>query len=310
MFNGLLNMPQIPTRSIPHLDKPMPRILCGTDFMLLVPPRQSFAALDAYWEAGGRAFDTAHCYGMNTNVFGTWVKARGVAKETIFFDKGCHPYGKNRVTREDMRQDVFDNHERLGVEYTDLFVLHRDDEDVPVGEIIDWLNELKNEGLIGAFGGSNWHHTRLQAANEYAEKNGKQGMSLGNPNLTLALANEPMWAGCLSLDDEGRRWYAENNFPLFAWSSTARGYFARVQDDDVERVFVNPTNEARRARAEELGKKYGMSATQIALAWVLNQPGRVFALCGLRTKENVEENAAAAALTLSPEELRYLEFGN
>lgn len=303
-------MPTIPTSKIAHLDKPMPRILCGTDFLMGQAPSQSYAAFDAYWEAGGRAFDTAHCYGMNTNLFGAWVKAHGVAKETIFFDKGCHPYGKPRVTHRDMRQDILDNHDRLGVEYTDLFVLHRDDENVPVGEIVDWLNEFKNEGLIGAFGGSNWHHRRLQAANEYAEKAGKQGMSLGNPNLSLACANEPMWAGCVTLDEEARRWYAETNFPLFSWSSTARGYFAGVQDSDVERVFVNEANAARRDRAKALGEKLGVSTVQIALAWVLNQPGNVFALCGLRDKANVFENVAAAAIKLSPEQLRDLEFGD
>ncbi len=302
-------MSQISTAPIPHLDKPMPRILCGTDFLLVQPPSQSYAALDAYWEAGGRAFDTAHCYGMNTNLFGAWVKARGVAKETIFFDKGCHPYGSPRVTQKDMRSDILDNHDRLGVEYTDLFVLHRDEEDVPVGEIVDWLNDFKAEGLIGAFGGSNWRHERLQEANDYAVKAGKQGMSLGNPNLSLAQANEPMWSGCITLDEEAREWYAKSGLPLFAWSSTARGYFAGIVDDDVQRVFVNDTNAARRDRAREVGMKHGMSPVQIALAWTLNQPGNIFALCGLRDKANVAENVAAANLKLSPEELRYLEHG-
>lgn len=300
---------KIPTGTIAHLGKPMPRILCGTDFLLLQAPAQSYAAFDAYWEAGGRAFDTAHCYGMNTNLFGTWVKAHGVAKETIFFDKGCHPYGSPRVTQKDMRQDVLDNHDRLGVERTDLFVLHRDDEDIPVGEIVDWLNGLKDEGLIGAFGGSNWRHQRLQEANDYAVKAGKQPMSLGNPNLSLAQANEPMWSGCITLDDAGRKWYAETGFPLFAWSSTARGYFAGVKDADVERVFVNDVSAARLRRTQEVGERHGMSPVQIALAWTLNQPGNVFALCGLREKSNVAENVAASNLRLSPEELRYLEFG-
>ena len=301
----------IPTASIPFLDKPMPRILCGTDFLLLQPPAQSFAAFDAYWEAGGRAFDTAHCYGMNTNLFATWVRAHGVAEETIFFDKGCHPYGgEKRVTREAIRSDIRENHERLGVGYTDLFVLHRDDEAIPVGEVIDWMDEAKGEGLIGAYGASNWRHERIQAANDYAAKAGKQPFSLGNPNLSLARANEPMWDGCITLDEEGRRWYAETEFPLFAWSSTARGYFAGVRDGDVERVFVNDANAARFARAAALGEELGMSPVQIALAWTLSQPGNVFALCGLRDKANVAENVAAANLTLSPERLRFLEFGD
>ena len=187
--------------------------------------------------------------------------------------------------------------------------MHRDDESIPVGEIVDWLDELRMEGRIGLYGGSNWRHERLQEANEYASKAGRQGMSLGNPNLSLAKANEPMWDGCITLDEEGRRWYAETGFPLFAWSSTARGYFAGVRDSDVERVFVNKVSAARFERARELGEKYGMSTVQIALAWTLNQPGKVFALCGLREKANVAENVAAANLKLDQTELRFLEFG-
>jgi aryl-alcohol dehydrogenase-like predicted oxidoreductase len=300
----------MPTGSVPYCDKPVSRIVCGTDFLTVVPPNQSFPALDAYWEAGGRTFDSAHIYGANTNVFAAWTGSRGVRNEVIYFDKGCHPYGRPRVTHDDMRSDILDNHARLERSYTDFFVLHRDDPNVPVGEIVDWLNEFKDEGLIGAFGGSNWHHTRIAAANEYATANGKQGMSLNNPNLTLAENVTPLWSGCLTIDDEGRRWHAETGFPLFSWSSTARGYFANTQDPEVIKAYDCETNRQRRARAEELGKKHGMSAVQMALAWTLSQPGNIFALCGLRTVDNVKENVAVASLKLSEEELRYLEFGD
>lgn len=298
------------TGTIPYLDKPVSRIVCGTDFLMSVPPSQSFASLDAYWEAGGRVFDSAHCYGANSNIFGAWTSSRGVKDEAIYFDKGCHPYGSPRVTHADMLNDILQNHDRLGVSYTDFFVLHRDNPEIPVGEIVDWLNEFKDQGLIGVFGGSNWHHTRIAAANEYAEKNGKQGFSLNNPNLTLAENVEPLWGGCLTIDAEGRKWHAETNFPLFAWSSTARGYFAGTTDPDVVRAYDSETNRGRRARCEEIGEKHGgLSAVQIALAWTLNQPGNIFALCGLRTVDNVKQNVAAADLVLTPEELRYLEFG-
>lgn len=296
------------TGTVPYLDKPISRIVCGTDFLMAVPPYQSFAALDAYWEAGGRVFDTAHCYGANSNIFGAWISSRGVKSEAIYFDKGCHPYGSPRVTYEDMRSDILTNHDRIGVEYTDFFVLHRDNPEVPAGEVVDWLNDLKNEGLIGVFGGSNWHHTRIIEANEYAEKNGKQGFSLNNPNLTLAENVVPLWSGCLTIDKEGIDWHKETGFPLFAWSSTARGYFAHVDDPEVLRAYDSETNRARRARCEELGAKYGYTGVQIALAWTLNQ-GNVFALCGLRTVDNVKQNVAVVDIKLTPEELRYLEVG-
>ncbi len=296
--------------TLAHQTKPMPRIIVGSDFLLGQDKAISFASYDAYWADGGRSFDSAHCYGDNSRVLGEWVAAHGVAKDVIFFDKGCHPYGQPRVTHADMKSDILENHERLGVDYTDLFVLHRDNPEIPVGEIIDWLNEFKAEGLIGAFGGSNWHHTRIAAANEYAIKAGKQGLSLNNPNLSLAVVNEPMWADSYTIDPEGRKWHAETHFPLCAWSSMARGYFAGVTGEDVNRVYDNPTSQARKARAVEVGDNHGLSAPQIALAWTLAQPGDIYALCGLRNVDNVKQTLAALDLELTPEEVRYLEFGN
>jgi len=295
--------------TIPHLEKPVSKIVCGTDFLLGQPEDLSFAALDEFWELGGRAFDSAHCYGDNSRVFGNWLSGRGVAKETVFLDKGCHPYGSPRVSFEDMGSDIRENHVKLGVEYTDLFVLHRDDESVPVGEIVDWLNHYKQLGLIGAFGGSNWRHERIAAANEYAERNGKQGMSLNNPNLTLAHNAEPLWPGCLTIGIEGRKWHEQTQFPLFSWSSMARGYFAGTDDPDVTRAYDNAISRNRKARAETMAAERGVSTPQIAMAWVLNQPFPAFALAGLRTPEQVRDTLASLAIDLTPDELAWLENG-
>lgn len=295
---------------IPHIDKDISKIVCGTDFLLSQPEDVSFAAYDAFWELGGRSFDSAQCYGDNSRVFGKWIQSRGVAKETVFLDKGCHPGATKRVTFEDMGRDIAQNHEKIGVEYTDLFVLHRDDEDVPVGEIVDWLNDYKSQGLIGAFGGSNWTHERIAAANDYAVKNGKQGLSLNNPNLTLAENSEPLWGGCLTIGPEGRAWHEETQFPLFSWSSMARGYFARTDDPDVVRAYDNEVSQGRRDRAEKLAADLSVSTPQIAMAWVLNQPYPVFALAGLRNEDQARDTLKAVDIDLTPEQLRWLEHGD
>ena len=295
---------------IPHLDRDISRIVCGTDFLLGQPEHLSFAALDRFWELGGNCFDSAHCYGDNSRVFGKWVADRGVARDVVFLDKGCHPYGSPRVSREDMGNDIRDNHERLGVDYTDLFVLHRDDETVPVSHIVDWLNDFKAQGLIGAFGGSNWRHERIQEANDYASSAGVQGFSLNNPNLTLAHNSEPLWAGCLTIGAEGRRWHEDTQFPLFAWSSMARGYFAGSDEADVVRAYDNELSRARRERVDKMARDRGVSAPQIAMAWVLNQPFPTFALAGLRTPEQAEDTLHALEIELSIQELAWLENGD
>ena len=134
-------------------------------------------------------------------------------------------------------------------------------------------------------------------------------MSLNNPNLSLATVNEAMWGGALTLGEEGRKWHRESGFPAFFWSSMARGYFAYVDDADVKRVYDNEINQKRRERAEEIGKKHGLSAPQVALAWTLAQPGEVFALCGLRTVDNAKQSLDVLDVELTPEEVHYLEFG-
>ena len=295
--------------TIPHVDKQISKIVCGTDFLLGQSEDVSFAAYDTFWELGGRAFDSAHCYCENSTVFGKWLASRGVARETVFLDKGCHPYGSPRVTYEAMGQDIDENHARLGVGYTDLFVLHRDDESVPVGEIVDWLNDYRSRGLIGAFGGSNWRHHRIEEANDYATRTGKQGFSLNNPNLTLAQNSEPLWAGCLTIDKVGRDWHEKTQFPLFSWSSMARGYFAGTNDPDVVRAYDNEVSRGRRNRVDQLANEKHVSSPQIAMAWVLNQPYPVFALAGLRTAEQVRDTLHALEIELSPADLAWLEHG-
>lgn len=296
--------------SIPHLDRQISRIVMGTDF-LRDQGEASFASLDRFWELGGNAFDTAHGYGVSSEILGQWLEARGLAGQAVFFDKGCHPGpgGVKRVTYEDIGSDLHENHERLGVGYTDLFVLHRDDPDIPVGEIVGWLNDYREQGLIGGFGGSNWHFTRIAEANAWAEANGQQGFSLDNPNMTLAENVEALWPGCITIDHAGRDWHRQTQLPLFGWASMARGYFVGVDDPEVMRAYDSPTSRARRARAAQLGRERGYSTPAVAMAWVLAQPFPVFALAGLRAPEQVDDTLHALALELTVQEVRWLEEG-
>ena len=265
--------------------------------------------IEEYVRLGGNAIDTAHIYGPDKHTLvGGYLRSAGRDK-LIVMDKGCHPYQRNRVTEEDMAADIRDTHERMGVDHTEFFVLHRDDPDVPVGEIVEWLNVHKKEGRIDAFGGSNWSCERIAEANRYAEAHGLQGMSLSSPNLALAVPIEPMWSGAHSVTRADRDWFARTGFPLFSWSSGAGGFFAGLETDNVKRVYFNEENHGRKDRATELAKKHGVSPTQIAVAWTLNQPLNVFAIVGPRTAAEVRENMETVMLQLTAEELDYLERG-
>jgi aryl-alcohol dehydrogenase-like predicted oxidoreductase len=103
--------------------------------------------------------------------------------------------------------------------------------------------------------------------------------------------------------------------PLIAWSAQSNGYFA--DDFDlaavpamVSETYESAVNRARRERARELARRRGLSAPQIALAWVLDQPFAPYALVGARTPAALREAwAAASDMALTAEELSWLETG-
>src|SRR3712207_4313847 len=209
---------------------PLSRLALGSVMLGQVPDEQAFELLDAFVQHGGNTIDTAHSYGRGKceRALGRWLAARGTRKNIVVIDKGCHPIGDSgpRVTPDNIHADIADSLERLQTDYIDLYLLHRDDESVPVGALVEALNEEKAQGHIRAFGGSNWRHTRIAAANQYAAQHGLTGFAASSPNLSLARQIEPMWAGCLSADEAARAWHTETQLPLIAWSSQASGFFS------------------------------------------------------------------------------------
>lgn len=298
---------------VPHLDIEISKIVMGVIPLPQNDHAKAFELLDAYRAAGGNIIDNSYGYGPGfANIMKAYYEKNG-EDALIRFDKGCHHSSNDdagrRVTKEALDNDLRGNLERQGVSYSDFFVLHRDDKRVPAGEVVEWLNEHKAAGRIKAFGGSNWHHTRIAEANEYAEKHGLQGFSVSSPNLSLALANEPMWWEALQIDREGRDWHEKTGFPLFAWSSGGGGFYARFVSDDIKRVYYNDVNFARLTRVDEIAEKHGVTAPQLALSWTLNQPLNVWGLIGPNTVEQIDQNVAALDIVLTPEELSYLENG-
>jgi aryl-alcohol dehydrogenase-like predicted oxidoreductase len=298
--------------AVPHFDKKISRIVLGSVPFTTSDIDSTFALIDAFRAAGGNTVDLSHVYrgGECQRALGSYMRDRNCRDELVLFDKGCHHYsGVRRVTKAAMASDISDNHANLGVGFTDFFVPHRDDQLVPVTNIIDWLNEHKQAGRIAVFGGSNFLHHRIAAGNAYAEAKGLQGFSASSPNLCLASPNEPMWEECYSVDRVARDWYEETQFPLFAWSSGGGGFFAEIDTPDIRRVYHNKHNFARLERVKEFAKKFDASQMAIALAWTLNQPMNVFALIGPTTPAQLDDNVSALEITFDADQLRYLEHG-
>ena len=312
--------------AIQGLSKPLPRIIFGT-LPLMNADAASFSLLDAITEMGCYAFDTAHAYGEGDSerVLGNWMQARDNRSEVIVIDKGAHPArGRSRVDPESIKQDLEESLCRLKTDYIDLFLLHRDDPAVPVGPVIEVLNDLKDEGKIVLFGASNWTRKRLQEAGEYAQKNGLSTFSVASNQYSLAIQYDDPYPGTLSIngasDDSEWQWYRQTQFPLLAWSSLARGFFSgkftRGNLDTFTdpqslisiRCYAREDNFIRLNRVRQLAKEKAATVPQIALAYIFQQGLNVFAITGSLDPAHLRKNIESLEIGLTEKEVSWLDL--
>jgi aryl-alcohol dehydrogenase-like predicted oxidoreductase len=312
---------------VPGVDKPISRLVQGTIMVDEADLEGSFALLDAVVELGGTAFDTARHYGHgNEATVGRWVRERGLQDQVVIIGKGAHPTPavSKRVTPEDIAADLDESLRQLGLDTIDLYLLHRDDPDVPVGPIVEALNEHRRAGKIRAFGGSNWSHTRIAEANAYAEAHGLTPFVASSPQFSLVEQIDAPWPGCISIGGPGnveaQTWYEQNQMPIFAWSSLAGGFLSGglTRDDDgtlpgeaadrARRAYGTDANYERLDRARTLAAELGLTTPQIALAYALSQPLNLFTIAGSESRDEFAANATAGAVHLSPEVLAWLDL--
>lgn len=271
--------------------------------------------LDAYVKNGGNTLDMARHYSGSEQTVGRWIQERGNREQIVILTKGAHHDDNGpRVNPQAIRDDIFKSLEMLQTDYIDLYALHRDDQAVPVGPIMEALNEQLAAGRVKAIGASNWTLRRIQEANEYASAHGLVGFTFNSPNLSLAKPNEPMWPGCVSADDEACAWHEHNQFPLLSWSSQAGGFFTglyapdKFDNEDMVRVYYSEANWERYRRAGQLAKEKGCTTIDIALAYVVNQPFPIGALIGPAKLEELESSVRALQIQLSRNELDWLNL--
>lgn len=301
------------TRPVPGLAQETSLVALGFEFF------PTFAAasilLDAFYEKGGNLFDTARVYGGGRTEaqFGDWHTSRGVPRDSFtLIGKGAH----SPLCYPDMIGKQLDESlDRLRTDYLDVYFMHRDNPDVPVGEFVDAMDEEVRAGRIrGPVGGSNWTRERMDEAVAYAKRNGKTAPSVLSNNFSLAEMQEPIWPGCIAAsDDDWKAWLKARNIPNFAWSSQGRGFFTdragrdRHDDPEIERTWYSKRNFERRDRAIELAQKLGRAPIHVALAYVLAQPFPVIPLIGPRTLWELEDSLSALDIELTPEQVAWLE---
>ena len=208
---------------------------------------RSFALLDRYYAMGGRFLDTANCYGRWTasglneseRCIGRWLRARQVT-DMVITSKCCHyafdAHDVSRVNRACAMADLEESRRSLGLDTVPIYLTHRDNPSVDIRVIADFLAEMAAAGKITRFGLSNYRADRVRAALDYLGDDWREVM--------VGVSNEwSLHEECLAADAGGeidapdgmvrtgrelRRLYREKTLPLFAFSSAAGGYYAKI----------------------------------------------------------------------------------
>ncbi len=298
--------------SIAGVDKPISRLVMGS--MPLTSWPYSSVMLDDFFEQGGNCLDSAYIYngGLSEKMLGHWMKNRDIREQVVLLDKGAHtPHCNPQALVSQLQESLT----RLQTDYVDIYMLHRDNPDIPVGEFITVLNEQKHAGRMRIFGASNWSIERVEEANRWAAEHGMSGFSAMSNNFSLARMVDPVWAGCISASDaRSRAWFTEQQMPLMPWSSQARGFFTGRanpndhSDAELVRCWYSEDNFRRLERVNAMAKERGVLPINIALAYVLCQSFPTFPLIGPRLLSETRTSIPGLDIQLTPEEVRWLNL--
>ena len=269
-------------------------------------------------EAGINFFDTADLYsqGMSEEVTGRALKKLGVPREQaviatkVFCPTGTSP-NERGTSKKHIRHAIDASLRRLGLDYIDLYQIHRYDHSTPMEETLEALADLIKQGkvlYIGASSMAAWEFAKFLSvakANSFP-----RFVSMQNHyNLVYREEEREMIPLC-----------REENVGVIPWSPLARGFLAgnRPRSAEAETVRAKTDASAQRLYSQEsdyevvdrvidLAKKRGVSKAQIALAWMLHKPGITSPIVGATKPHHLQEAVKALEVRLTQEDIGYLE---
>jgi aryl-alcohol dehydrogenase-like predicted oxidoreductase len=269
------------------------------------------------WEAGINFFDTADMYslGASEEVLGRALRELVIPREQVvvatkvFNAMGSSPNEKG-LSRKHIKHSIDASLKRLQLDYVDLYQIHRFDPATPVEETLEALDAVVRAGKALAIGASSMFAWQMAKMLHTSERRGlARFVTMQNHyNLVYREEEREMIPLCR---DEG--------IGLLPWSPLARGFLAgnrrqgdhgetsRAKTDDfAHKLYFQAGDFAVVERVGQIASQRGVPHAQVALAWLLHQPGVTAPIIGASKPQHISDAVAALSLVLSPEELKSL----
>ncbi|MYM32928.1 aldo/keto reductase [Duganella sp. FT50W] len=269
---------------------------------------ESIATLHRAIELGINFFDTAEVYGPYTNEELLGRAFKGRRDEVVLATKfGFHIGVANAVTSDPahIRVAVEGSLRRLGTDYIDLLYQHRIDPAVPIEDVVGVMGELVKEGKVRYLGLSEAGVNNIRRAHAVHPISALQSeYSLWERNLEAGIIPvlRELGIGLVPFSPLGRGFLAGTAKRAEAYPPTD----FRHQDPRMQGANFD-ANMAAAQTVRDLAAARGLAPGQIALAWVLRQGDDIVPIPGTRRRVNLEQNAAATDIVLSPQEIATLE---
>ena len=267
-------------------------------------------------ELGVTFFDTANSYsdGTSEEIIGRLLREMARRDEIVVATKVFFPTGERRpnlmgLSRKAIFQGIDASLRRLGMDYVDLYQIHRWDERVPIEETLEALHDVVKAGKVRDLGASSMYAWQFATALHVADRHGwTRFVSMQNHvNLLYREEEREMLPLCRA---EG--------IGVVPWSPMARGRLTRdwrerthrEETDEVGKKLYAGVAEADRAVIDAVGRvaaARGVPRAQLALAWLLQQPGISAPIIGASRPGHLDDAVAALSLRLTPDECADLE---
>ncbi len=269
------------------------------------------------WEAGINFFDTADMYsqGASEEVLGRALKDFVPKREqAVVATKVFHPMGTTPneagLSRKHIMHAIDGSLMRLGMDYVDLYQIHRFDPSTPIEETIEALHDVVKAGKARYIGASSMYAWQFAKYLSTADARGQtRFVSMQNHyNLVYREEEREMLPLCR---DEG--------IAVIPWSPLARGFLAgnrrrqdkgettRAKSDDfAHMMYYQDSDFDVVEKVSEIAQQRGVSNAQVALAWLLHQPGLTAPIVGASKPQHLDDAIAAASLKLDADELKAL----
>ena len=286
------------------------------DWVLEEPDAEPFVARAL--EAGINFFDTADVYslGESERITGNLLRAAGVRRQDVVVaTKVNQPISRDVNDRGLSRKHIMDAIDssltRLRMDYVDLYQIHRWDDATPIEETMEALNDVVRAGKARYIGASSMYAWQFMKAQHVAALHGwSRFVSMQNHyNLVYREEEREMIPACL-----------DGGIGLIPWSPMARGFFAgnrtrggggattRANNDPfANELYFREEDFVVAECAGEIAKAHGVTASQIALAWLLNKPHVTAPIIGSSKLAHLDQAIAALEIALTGDEVAALE---